>query len=342
MIINENKPFSYIYNNSNNAFLFNGNCSDYLETLTLHPYLGFTHNRDCSGKGYDINTFGMLGKEYDRDKFNIGIFGGSVAAQFSGLSKESKNYLEKKLNCCYTNIKQKPFNVLNFSDGAWKQPNQVVALTLFGDYIDAAISIEGYNEHYYMNNKTNIDITQPARNFTYLKNSKIFERIYLKLKYFDFFPVNKSNFLKLFTHLFRKILEAKQNLQFAQEKDYEQIYSNEISNEIRYQNFIKLFDQIAIAKSIYSLIIVQPVPLYKPLSELETSVVGDLNYKKEYDKVTKIIGESRNSIDLSRLYENENNTVFIDHIHLNDIGNDAMATELINRLIEDKIIYTRN
>ena len=63
---------------------------------------------------------------------------------------------------------------------------------------------------------------------------------------------------------------------------------------------------------------------------------------EEYNKVVKIISQSRNSYDLSRLYENENNTVFIDHIHLNDIGNDAMATELINRLIEDKIIFKRD
>ena len=94
------------------------------------------------------------------------------------------------------------------------------------------------------------------------------------------------------------------------EKNYRQIYSIGINNEIRYQKFIELFDQIAIIKNIYSLIVVQPVPLFKPLTELETSVVRDLNYKKEYDKVTKIIGHSKNGIDLSGLYENENKTIF--------------------------------
>ena len=131
----QGKDFSEIYDPSGNTARPRGECDDYVQTLEPHPYLAYVHNARCADP-FKINNIGLLNQDVDltNEKFHsIGIFGGSVAAQFGGFNTTPQ--LEQILNGCFQNKKNKPFKVLNFADGGWKQPQQVIALALHGDYM---------------------------------------------------------------------------------------------------------------------------------------------------------------------------------------------------------------
>ena len=92
-----------------------------------------------------VNHVGTAGREFplerDDSVFTILVTGGSVAAQIVW-----NNTLEDALN---GRLKiGKPIRVLSGASGAWRQPQQTIFLTLYGDVADAVISLDGFNEHW--------------------------------------------------------------------------------------------------------------------------------------------------------------------------------------------------
>jgi hypothetical protein len=204
------KGFSEIYDPIGNTFRVKGGCDDFIQTLELNPYLAFSRNKQCAGQSNRINNLGLLNQDADlqRDKFySIGIFGGSVAAFFAG--DHSAPQIEEILNNCFNSISGRPFRILNFAEGAWKQPQQVIALVLYGDYIDAAISIEGFNEHFWLKPGVSTDIMVPPPTYSSLINDGVFDKYYFLLSRLENLSISKSNTIKLFTLLFRKSLEKR-------------------------------------------------------------------------------------------------------------------------------------
>jgi len=130
-----------------NAFLRTTD-EPYLNTLFPHPYLGFVHDRNFGGA--EVNNIGLFGGRpmplsRREDTFTILVLGGSVAAQFAQTNSEGEHALEDLLNSQY-DFDGKRAVVLNGADGGWKQPQQLIALSLYGDVVDAVISLEGFNE----------------------------------------------------------------------------------------------------------------------------------------------------------------------------------------------------
>jgi hypothetical protein len=119
---------------------------NYNASIIQHPYLGFVHNSNPPCNYSYINKSGYYGPDFPATKrddvFTVMILGGSVASMFGQSTNES---IEKKLNRKYKKD-GKNIVVLNGAIEAWKQPQQVITLLLYGDLIDAVISIEGYNE----------------------------------------------------------------------------------------------------------------------------------------------------------------------------------------------------
>jgi hypothetical protein len=343
------KQFSEIYDPTGNAARFRGECDDYVQTLELHPYLAFVHNKQCSGS-YRVNNIGLLNQEVDlttKDFYSIGIYGGSVAAQFGGLAQPPQ--LEEILNGCYRNGKGKPFKVLNFADGAWKQPQQVIALVLYGDYIDLAISIEGFNEHYVIG--SGLDISVPASSYASIINNDIFANSYFKLSHINGTALGTSNFVKLATVAYRKALEGRgkkytglieQNFVLPQDVD------RSTHNSKRYLGFVKAFDAIAESKGIYSLVVLQPSPLHKKLSASEKEKVGPLDYEKQYQEVFHILSNAKHFLNLADLFNDSDQNIFADHIHFVrdgryvSYGNYRMALEIINKLSSDRQIVPKD
>jgi hypothetical protein len=298
-------------------------CKDYISTLQAHPYLAHTHNR-C----FSLNEFNLLGANLDWNNtklHRIGVFGGSVAAQFSGENK-GESFFQNFLNKCFESKlpNKNEFRVLNFADGAWKHPNQPIALLLYGDYINTAISIEGFNEHYRINNKK--DFLNPSQNFkrAILNSSNIrieiglLDIIYKRVKDTIFEDLSLTKMLIFSLRELYKLsnIKLEQNnpliIDLNKIVDYK---PQNIKNIDRYKNFVLSFISIANSKKIPNIIILQPVPLYKNLTKTEKIVVKKLDYFKQYEILRLATNISEKFIDMSELFIDENSQIFEDRIH---------------------------
>ena len=63
-----------------------------------------------------------------------------------------RNFLGEALKD-YISSNNKKIRVFNGGAGAYKHPHQSIVTTLFGKNFDLIISIEGFNEHYMLNDK---------------------------------------------------------------------------------------------------------------------------------------------------------------------------------------------
>ncbi len=105
----------------------------YYKRKRPHPYLGYQDNH------LDLSKY-FLKKIEDSQKYTIGIFGGSVAQQFCKYELEH-NYLKEKIPHPINQIE-----VICFAHGGYRQPQQTLAFSLYGDHLDHALFIEGSNE----------------------------------------------------------------------------------------------------------------------------------------------------------------------------------------------------
>ena len=125
----------------------------------LHPYFGFIdkvgldHRRPYSQMSHLANNFGFASthpypfKKQKPNQFLVGIFGGSVAANYA--------FFEMEVPTLATALKQLPelagkeVIILPFAIGGYKQPQQLLVLNYFlsiGQDLDLAINIDGFNE----------------------------------------------------------------------------------------------------------------------------------------------------------------------------------------------------
>lgn len=145
------------------------NCR-YIDTMFPHPYLAFVHHRDdpCGVPG--ANDTGLLGDNFptahDPDRYVILLAGGSVASQLGQHTQPGRrSFLEEELNRSFFSPTGKPFQVLNGGVGAWKQPQQMILLAIYGDFIDAVVTLDGYNEQHLIKPGVNRRFEMPANNY---------------------------------------------------------------------------------------------------------------------------------------------------------------------------------
>lgn len=123
-------------------------------TERLHPYFGYVHPPGPDFRiGFKYNNLGFI-SAYDypfirtnKNQFIVGIFGGSVASNYSIYEIQNK-ILEKKLKEL-PGFKDRELIVLSFSIGGFKAPQQILLLNYFlsiGQELDLAINIDGFNE----------------------------------------------------------------------------------------------------------------------------------------------------------------------------------------------------
>jgi len=137
----------------------------------LHPYWGFTIGPDVRVKdmvspeqlghmthgppypdwvSLEVNNHGFFSRrDYPvpnpaKDKFIVGVFGGSVAKWLSLQGEQAlRETLESHLGA------DREVVVLNFARGAFKQPQQLMVLSYFqalGQDFDAVVNLDGFNE----------------------------------------------------------------------------------------------------------------------------------------------------------------------------------------------------
>ena len=138
----------------------------------FHPFFGFIQNPSPDFRpGFKINNYGFISpydypfKKFKKNQFVIGIFGGSVASDFSILQIQNKilpQYLKQ-----VPGLQDKEFVILSFATGGYKQPQQLLILNYFlalGQELDLVINIDGFNEVALsnLNNKNQINLAMPS------------------------------------------------------------------------------------------------------------------------------------------------------------------------------------
>ena len=348
---------------------------NYFSTLFPHPYLGWVNwnNPNCSNK-LGFNSDGFLGPEFPIKKyekfFDILITGGSVSAQFGPgrkcKNKENpfcRNFLAEALKE-YISSNNKEIRVFNGGAGAYKHPHQSIVATLFGKNFDLIISIEGFNEHYLLNDKIPKKFSVPANNYNISTNAfyldSNFNRLIIKLilSYKNlankFFLADKSHFHSLSYRILKIIAEKtiltennkRKNFSNLWEYDKTQLNSVDIE-EFKYENLVsqwKNFIASSSSNGAKAIVIIQPVPqLYKNLTLEEKEFTNHRDYKKIFLKMAEEAEKLRLNknlmvYDFLNIYEQYNETIYQDQIHINTKGNEIMASNLKDILILNKII----
>jgi len=118
--------------------------TDFRPTIVLHPYTGFVANPSKD----DRNSHGFPGHEPQFDatdeSFVIGVFGGSVAAQFC-----INDPLTEVLKAKSALLEERDIALVCGAVGGFKQPQQLMALNYFlllGVEFDVVFSLDGLNE----------------------------------------------------------------------------------------------------------------------------------------------------------------------------------------------------
>ena len=140
----------------------------------LHPFFGYVIKQGAFTNEklkLKVNKHGFFSLyEYpfiktNKKQFIIGVFGGSVANNFA-VDEYKNQILSKKLQS-YPEFADREIVVLNFGNGGYKQPQQLLILNYFlalGQELDLVINIDGFNEVALsnLNNKAQIELGMPS------------------------------------------------------------------------------------------------------------------------------------------------------------------------------------
>lgn len=140
--------------------------------VRLHPFFGFIEKPGPDFRpGFKVNDYGFMSpydypfKKTKPNQFIIGVFGGSVAANYGIFEVQNKilaRYLKQ-----LPGLQDKEFVILSFATGGYKQPQQLLILNYFlalGQELDMVVNIDGFNEVALsnLNNKNQIDLAMPS------------------------------------------------------------------------------------------------------------------------------------------------------------------------------------
>jgi len=140
----------------------------------LHPFFGYVLKQGAFTNQklkLKVNKHGFFSLyEYpfiktNKKQFIIGVFGGSVANNFA-VDEYKNQRLSKKLQS-YPEFADREIVVLNFGNGGYKQPQQLLILNYFlalGQELDLVLNIDGFNEVALsnLNNKAQIELGMPS------------------------------------------------------------------------------------------------------------------------------------------------------------------------------------
>jgi len=140
----------------------------------LHPFFGYVLKQGAFTNEklkLKVNKHGFFSLyqypfvKTKKNQFIIGVFGGSVANNFA-VNEYVSQRLSNKLKT-YPEFANKEIIVLNFGNGGYKQPQQLLSLNYFlalGQELDLVINIDGFNEVALsnLNNKAQVEVGMPS------------------------------------------------------------------------------------------------------------------------------------------------------------------------------------
>jgi hypothetical protein len=342
-------PASELFERTQNTYvrdLTKGSACRYIDTLFPHPYLAFVHNGNPPCGLTNINNIGLFNEDFPTikpaDRYVVLLTGGSVASQLGqNWPRPAPHYLEEELNKHYVSPNGKPFLVLNGGDGAWKQPQQFILLGLYATSIDAVVTLDGFNEHYYFLPHADQRLETPASNFLEVNPfaaDENFGDAAVGYVIGRMAGALSSNPILRHSHAAYMVIRgieamAKSKDKFASNKRTTLTSFFAMPADVRgnadrvfalqlelYQKYTRGIDVIARDNNLKSAYFLQPVPAWgKTLTEEEKKNAGDLSYGPVYRRIVAGMLSLRERglavYDLGDMLQNQTGTFYADHIH---------------------------
>lgn len=334
--------------------LTNDNCTAD-EMYAPHPYLGYVLKTIGRCSVPTANSSGLFGDnpplEKSKDKFTVLLSGGSVATEFGQMSPGGPKYLEEALNAKYISPNGKPFLVLNGAIGGWKEPDQFILFSLYANVLDAVVTLDGYNESGVIMVDHRFEFPPP---YYFSANPQ-------GLAGGGYAPALVSWIAdSIYSALLKNGLTSNSHLAYLLGTTAEHVAKyygagnpggeNLVDSVMKlpsdwspdkrfdwqmnqYKSYIRMMNYIAERMGIKTANFIQPMPLIdKPLTE-EEKLNSDENenqlLKQNYARMTDDLMSLRNEnmpiFSLLDIFANDKETIYRDHIHLNDEGYRIMA-----------------
>jgi len=332
-----------------------------------HPFFGITDpaygfNRGRVGPDYarDIRYRVQLGEDpRPRDTFTIGVLGASVAdslARYLTGDEEFRRILRENIPW----LRDARIEIRNLAIGSSRQPSQLAVATMYMELLDMTINVDGWSE---------IAVVQhPEFPIEYPMFSDVFysgaERsVYLKMLAGEqvcflmsltptiLRPLAYSNLYYLLWQSVSKRMNRALYVKEPPERSAESEFTIEQELELyaRYfQRYTRFQHQLLTANGVKAYFFLQPnqyVPSSKPFSEKEKRIAfGNdqaeglaASFALLRSKVGELRGEGVLSFDLTQVYSDVTDTVYIDNCcHVNALGNQLMAERIADIIVESE------
>lgn len=320
------------------------------DAIKLDPYLGYVWDRNSKCNTFmKVNNVGLEGIDFPIRKnpkeYVVLLIGGSVAHRLGNQNQEGliKFFADRH--------KGKNIRLIVGAHGAWGYPQQFHLFTRFAPLVDAVISLDGFNETLQI-----VDTFNPFGSFSWyfivkdrMQKSLRFRLIAFLYRRLEEYKEKQSCGR---SHLCHFTLERSRdfllkNFIYKHEKgpavSYPSVAYENINSQLalelnlkQYINYLRMTDFIARGYKIDVYHFLQPVPALKKELTTEEKSVADVskdfkleNYRGKYLEIEKAFlalrKENIKVYSLVPIFSNIKNTVYIDHIHLNKLGNQVLT-----------------
>ena len=318
----------------------------YVDTLFPHPYLAFVHHANPPCGLPWVNNIGLFGDDFPTlkpaDRYVILLTGGSVASQLAqNFAKPAPRYLEEELNKRYISPNGKPFQVLNGGDGAWKEPQAFILFAMYASTVDAVVTLDGFNEHYYFGVGVDVRLERPLSNFIEVNPFVADENFgdaaigwvigriagtltttpILGHSHAAYMIIRGIEAVAKSKDIFKSNKRTTLTSLFAMPEDIRKDYDLEFAVQLGlYQKYARGIEAVAKDYNVKTAYFLQPIPAYgKVLTESEKKAAGDLAYGTVYRRMVAGMLTLRERgmavFDLGDLLQDEKGTFYADHIH---------------------------
>ena len=357
-------PAVQLFERTHNTYvrdMTRGTSCRYVDALYPHPYVAFVHHANPPCGPAHVNNVGLFGEDFPTvkrtDRYVILLVGGSVASQLAqNQPPPAPRFLELELNARFTSPNGKPFLVLNGGDGAWKQPQQFILFSMYATSIDAVVSLDGFNEHYFFTPWMDERLERPLSNFIEVNPfvadenfgdaaiGWVMGRVAGSLAQNP--VLGRSHAAYLVIRGIEAAAKGRDALPSAKRTTLNSIFA--LPKEIRadrekafavqlelYQKYVRATEAVAHEFQLKTAYFIQPVPtIGKILTDEEKRAIGDSNYTEVYRRLVagmmKLRDRGLPMFDLTDLLVDEKGTFYEDGIHFrHTAGGDSPGYRLM-------------
>jgi hypothetical protein len=355
-LANYNRELTFIYER------FTADENALMRGFVGHPNFGYVFNKDVGINNFGFETPDDFPYVSKKDELVVGVFGGSVGQQFGQYLLKNVDGVTKMKVCGG----DKKIKIINFGIVTQRQPQAFQIFQFYGDQLDMAIKLDGYNEMRYFP-----DLGFPREYPTWYglfflltqEKKDQLERIYSlhKLQHRIITLGEDFNFLKkseMYFKLNMSLLRSIQRFVRAAEVRLEELSVGPIRPVYHFKNdesSLRVWKKYTILQSVVAnqfkvplISVIQPsqyIEGSKIFSKEEKEIAIDSNIELQnlLRKHSNMLGSAIpdlkkagvNLLDFRRVFANVSEPVFKDKCcHLNEKGNEIMTKIIFEKVRE--------